>query len=72
MQMEQNQQQVGKNTTAEKLLSYTRKHKYIQKNGNKHPKKLLKNKKQTVKANMFNCLLNDKLLMEVIGNIAFL
>ena len=32
-------------------------------------KKYLKNKKKTVKSNMFNCLLNDELLMEVIGNI---
>ena len=33
-------------------------------------KNYLKNKKQTVKSNMFNCLLNDNLLLEVIGNIA--
>lgn len=32
-------------------------------------KNYLKNKKQTVKSNMFNCLLNDNLLLEVIGNI---
>ena len=32
-------------------------------------KQYLKNKKQTVKSNMFNCLLNDNLLLEVIGNI---
>ena len=32
-------------------------------------KKYLKDKKQTVKSNMFNCLLNDNLLLEVIGNI---
>lgn len=32
-------------------------------------KKYLKDKKQTIKSNMFNCLLNDKLLLEVIGNI---
>ena len=32
-------------------------------------KKFLKGKKQTIKSNMFNCLLNDKLLLEVIGNI---
>ena len=32
-------------------------------------KKYLKNKKQTIKSNMFNCLLNNKLLLEVIGNI---
>lgn len=35
-------------------------------------KKYLKFKKQTVKSNMFNCLLNDKLLLEVIGNITIL
>lgn len=32
-------------------------------------KKYLKDKKKTVKSNMFNCLLNDELLLEVIGNI---
>ena len=32
-------------------------------------KNYLKNKKQTVKSSMFNCLLNDNLLLEVIGNI---
>ena len=32
-------------------------------------KKYLKEKKQTIKSNMFNCLLNDRLLLEVIGNI---
>ena len=32
-------------------------------------KKYLKDKKQTIKSNMFNCLLNDKFLLEVIGNI---
>lgn len=32
-------------------------------------KKYLRDKKQTIKSNMFNCLLNDKLLLEVIGNI---
>lgn len=32
-------------------------------------KSYLQEKKQTVKSNMFNCLLNDKLLLEVIGNI---
>lgn len=32
-------------------------------------KKYLKDKKQTVKSSMFNCLLNDNLLLEVIGNI---
>ena len=35
-------------------------------------KKYLKGKKQTIKSNMFNCLLNDKLLLEVIGNITIL
>ena len=32
-------------------------------------KNYLKNRKQTVKSNMFNCLLNDNLLLEVIGNV---
>ena len=35
-------------------------------------KNYLKNKKQTVKSSMFNCLLNDKLLLEVIRNITIL
>lgn len=35
-------------------------------------KKYLKDKKQTVKSSMFNCLLNDSLLLEVIGNITIL
>ena len=35
-------------------------------------KNYLKNKKQTIKTNMFNCLLNDNYLMEVIGNITIL
>ena len=35
-------------------------------------KNYLHSKKQTVKSNMFNCLLNDKLLLEVIGNITIL
>ena len=35
-------------------------------------KNYLKNKKQTVKSSMFNCLLNNKLLLEVIGNITIL
>lgn len=35
-------------------------------------KNYLTGKKQTVKSNMFNCLLNDKLLLEVIGNITIL
>ena len=92
----------SKNTTAEKLLSYTRKHWEIEsmhhildvtydedrckllsqraqenlnifrKMGISIHKKYLKNKKQTVKSNMFNCLLNDNLLLEVIGNITTL
>ena len=90
----------SKNTTAENLLSYTRKHWEIEsmhhildvtydedrckllsqraqenlnifrKMGISIHKNYLKNKKQTVKSNMFNCLLNDNLLLEVIGNIA--
>ena len=89
----------SRNTTAENLLSYTRKHWEIEsmhhildvtydedrckllsqraqenlnifrKMGVSIHKNYLKNKKQTVKSNMFNCLLNDKLLLEVIGNI---
>ena len=89
----------SKNTTAENLLSYTRKHWEIEsmhhildvtydedrckllsqraqenlnifrKMGISIHKKYLKDKKQTVKSNMFNCLLNDNLLLEVIGNI---
>ena len=89
----------SKNTTAENLLSYTRKHWKIEsmhhildvtydedrckllsqraqenlnifrKMGISIHKNYLKNKKQTVKSNMFNCLLNDNLLLEVIGNI---
>lgn len=89
----------SKNTTAENLLSYTRKHWQIEsmhhildvtydedrckllsqraqenlnifrKMGISIHKNYLKNKKQTVKSNMFNCLLNDNLLLEVIGNI---
>ena len=92
----------SKNTTAENLLSYTRKHWEIEsmhhildvtydedrckllsqraqenlnifrKMGISIHKKYLKNKKQTVKSNMFNCLLNDNLLLEVIGNITTL
>lgn len=31
-------------------------------------KKYLNNKKQTVRGNMFNCLLNDKLLLEILQN----
>ena len=89
----------SKNTTAENLLSYTRKHWEIEsmhhildvtydedrckllsqraqenlnifrKMGISIHKNYLKNKKQTVKSNMFNCLLNDNLLLEVIGNV---
>ena len=89
----------SKNTTAENLLSYTRKHWEIEsmhhildvtydedrckllsqraqenlnifrKMGISIHKNYLKNKKQTVKSNMFNCLLNDNLLLEVTGNI---
>ena len=92
----------SKNTTAENLLSYTRKHWEIEsmhhildvtydedrckllsqraqenlnifrKMGISIHKKYLKNKKQTVKSNMFNCLLNENLLLEVIGNITTL
>lgn len=92
----------SKNTTAENLLSYTRKHWQIEsmhhildvtydedrckllrqraqenlnifrKMGISIHKNYLKNKKQTVKSNMFNCLLNDNLLSEVIGNITIL
>ncbi len=89
----------SKNTTAENLLSYTRKHWEIEsmhhildvtydedrckllsqraqenlnifrKMGISIHKNYLKNKKQTVKSNMFNCLLNDSSLLEVIRNI---
>lgn len=89
----------SKNTTAENLLSYTRKHWDIEsmhhildvtydedrckilsqraqenlnifrKMGISIHKNYLSEKKQTVKSNMFNCLLNDNLLLEVIGNI---
>ena len=92
----------SKNTTAEKLLSYTRRHWEIEsmhyildvsynedncrlmtkraqenlnifrKMGTSIHKNYLKNKKQTIKTNMFNCLLNDNYLMEVIGNITIL
>ncbi len=92
----------SKNTTAENLLSYTRKHWEIEsmhhildvtydedrcklltqraqenvnifrKMGISIHKNHLKNKKQTVKSSMFNCLLNDNLLLEVIGNITIL
>lgn len=92
----------SKNTTAENLLSYTRKHWEIEsmhhildvtydedrckllsqraqenlnifrKMGISIHKNYLKNNKQTVKSSMFNCLLNDNLLLEVIGNITTL
>ena len=92
----------SKNTTAKKLLSYTRRHWKIEsmhhildvsydedncrlmtkraqenlnifrKMGTSIHKNYLKNKKQTIKTNMFNCLLNDNYLMEVIGNITIL
>lgn len=88
----------SKNTTAEKLLSYTRKHWEIEsmhhildvtydedrckiltqraqenlnifrKMGVSIHKNYLNGKKQTVKSSMFNCLLSDNLLLEVIGN----
>ena len=32
-------------------------------------KKYLKNKKKSIRSNMFNCLIDDKYLMEVLGNI---
>lgn len=86
----------SKNTTAEKLLSYTRKHWEIEtmhhildvsydedncklysqraqenlnifrKMGASIHKNNLKNKKQTIKNNMFNCLLNDAYLLEML------
>ncbi len=92
----------SKNTTAENLLSYTRKHWEIEsmhhildvtydedrckllsqraqeslnifrKMGISIHKNYLKNKKQTVKSNMFNCLLNDNLLLKVIRDITIL
>lgn len=88
----------SKNTTAEELLSYTRKHWEIEsmhhildvsynedncrllyqraqenlnifrKSGISIHKKYLNSKKQTVRANMFNCLLNDSLLLEILQN----
>ena len=88
----------SKNTTAEKLLSYTRKHWQIEsmhhildvsydedrckllskkaqenlnifrKMGISIHKKYLENKKQTVKSSMFNCLLNDSFLLEILQN----
>ena len=86
----------SKSTTAEKLLSYTRKHWEIEtmhhildvsydedncklysqraqenlnifrKMGASIHKNNLKNKKQTIKNNMFNCLLNDAYLLEML------
>ena len=86
----------SKNTTAENLLSYTRKHWQIEsmhhildvtydedrcklltqraqenlnifrKMGISIHKNSLKNKKQTVKSSMFNCLLNDGYLIEIL------
>ena len=86
----------SKNTTAENLLSYTRKHWEIEsmhhildvtydedrsklltkraqeninifrKMGVSIHKNYLKEKKQTVKSSMFNCLLNDSHLMEIL------
>ena len=86
----------SKNTTAENLLSYTRKHWQIEsmhhildvtydedrcklltqraqenlnifrKMGVSIHKNNLKNKKQTVKSSMFNCLLNDGYLIEIL------
>jgi len=86
----------SKNTSAEKLLSYTRTHWQIEsmhhildvtydedhcklssqkaqenlnifrKAGVSFHKNFLKNKKQTVKSNMFNCLLDDQRLIELL------
>jgi predicted transposase YbfD/YdcC len=86
----------SKNTSAEKLLSYTRKHWQIEsmhhildvsydedkckvlsqraqenfnifrKAGISIHKNYLKGKKKTVKSNMFNCLLNDRYLIEIL------
>jgi predicted transposase YbfD/YdcC len=86
----------SKNTSAEKLLSYTRKHWLIEsmhhildvtydedrcklltkeaqenlnifrKMGISIHKNYLKNKKQTVKSSMFNCLLNEQYLLEIL------
>lgn len=86
----------SKNTSAEKLLSYTRKHWEIEsmhhildvsydedrcklltktaqeninifrKMGISIHKNYLKDKKQTIKSNMFNCLLNDKFLLQIL------
>ena len=89
----------SKNTTAEKLLSYTRNHWKIEsmhhildvtynedkcklqqqkaqenlnifrKMGISIHKNYLKNKKKSIRSNMFNCLIDDEYLMEIIGNI---
>ena len=86
----------SKNTTSEKLLSYTRNHWEIEsmhhildvtydedrckllkqkaqeninifrKMGVSVHKNYLKNKKQTIRSSMFNCLLNDKCLVEIL------
>lgn len=86
----------SKNASAEKLLSYTRKHCQIEsmhhildvsydedsckllsqraqenlnifrKMGTNIHKNFLKGKKQTVKSSMFNCLLNDGYLLEIL------
>lgn len=88
----------SKNTTAQNLLSYTRKHweiesmhhildvtydedrckllsKRAQENMNifrkigvSIHKNYLKNKKQTIKSSMFNCLLNNNLLIQILQN----
>ena len=88
----------SKNTSAEKLMSYTRKHwkiesmhhildvtydedrcklltkraqenlNILRKMGVSVHKNYLKNKKQTVKSSMFNCLLNDNHLLEILQN----
>ncbi len=88
----------SKNTTAENLLSYTRKHWEIEsmhhildvtydedrcklltqraqeninifrKMGVSVHKNSLKDKKQTIKSSMFNCLLNDRHLIELLQN----
>ncbi len=89
----------SKSTTAEKLLSYTRKHWEIEtmhhildvsydednsklysqkaqenmnifrKMGTSIHKNYLKNKKQTIKNSMFNCLLNNEYLLEILQSI---
>ena len=89
----------SKNTTAEKLLSYTRKHWEIEtmhhildvsydednsklysqkaqenmnifrKMGTSIHKNYLKNKKQTIKNSMFNCLLNNDYLLKILQSI---